>query len=112
MARKEVKAQVEEYAARFRPYYGQNILVQIEPSNVKPFSSQLRTVRVATLTDAKGLEPDKRTVNDKDITPPFFMVDLEDGKLFFIIEDVKEVVVNTRGVILRMGDYEVRFLCE
>lgn len=109
MTRKEVKAQVEEYAKLFRPYYNQVLQITVEPSKIIPFSSTLRTVRVATLADIKPLEPEKRTQNGKEVTPPFFMVEFEDGQLFFILEDIETVALTTRGVTLFFETCAVHF---
>lgn len=109
MATKAVKEKVETFATTFRPYVGKLLQISVEGSNIKPFTSKLISVTPGTLAKMKGLEPEKRHKDGKEVTPATVNIEFEDGSLFFIMEDVKEVVQALGGLTFNMGTYTVRF---
>jgi len=73
--------------------------INISDSKVKPIKATLTNVRVATLEMMHGLVPEKR--NGK--TPPSMLVEFDEGKLFFILEDIQDVIIRLNGLSLNMG---------
>jgi hypothetical protein len=110
VATKLVKEQVEKFAELFRPFYNRRMQVQVTESGIIPFTSRLEVVRPATLVMMKGLEIKRPKENSGEYSPPSFVVEFEDGKLFFIMEDIIASRVNTSGVELQFPDYVVRFI--
>lgn len=113
MATKLVKEQVERYADVFRSFYGKSLQVQVKPSGITPFVSKLITVRPATLQMMKGIAPDQREKADgKTGSPPTLLIEFEDGELYFVIEDIENIIQGLRGITLNVGGYRISFMEE
>ncbi len=110
MATKAAKERVEQYASLFRPFYGKKLRIEVEPSSIKPIVSTLLVVRPATLVMMKGLEPEKHELDGKFVSPTSMLVEFEDGQLFFSLDDIKNRVINTHGIMIAFTDYRVKFL--
>jgi hypothetical protein len=54
--------------------------------------------------------PDKRQRGDgKFYTPPCFLMQFQDGDLFFVMEDIEQVVEQIDSIYLEYQGYRVRF---
>lgn len=55
--------------------------------------------------------PEKRMreIDGKQYTPPCFLLQFQDGSLFFVMEDIVETAVKMNGVVIRYNEFFVQF---
>lgn len=71
------------------------------------FYATIRSVDKARLVDVTNTPEPRYTKEGKKYTPTIINIVTDEGVLQFVDEDVKDIIVLMRGVIIKLNEYDV-----